>query len=622
MATVVQVAEPRAPGGPGPGDEARPTPDWVRRYPPLVSLAVAMIIAIAVLPSSLNLPQANPSTTLELAPVPPTDDEPPPIGNLNTLGLGDTSSIEAGGAAGEGLGLPPPASTEQDLGRDLKTKRCVGKPPRQTEDLLSPPCVAYFEGDNGGATYQGVTKDEIRIVFYQDPGVYTPTPRGAENTPQNELIDLDAQPEPNEIGQITVRRYWAKYFEDRFQTYNRHPHFYIYYGNGGSTPEDRQADAAQVLAQVKPFATISSTGLTGGSDDFLEFMAARGVLNFGSFSGRSSDFFNQFPKRIWGYPPSIEQMAKSYVSAVCEKIIKPGKVTFAGQGIPAGAPRKYGLLSTRDAAYPSMKKLTDVVRAGIKACGAGNIVEATFPRNGYYADTETLPGFATTNMSRFQNSDVTTILWAGGVETMQSKAAAQLGYFPEWVTLGDGLMEANNYASAQDQNVWRHAWTITPTVRESIADERVCYQAYRSVDPEADDSDVINFACEDYNDLRQLFTGIQVAGPKLGPSSIDKGFHAIPSIDSPDPRLPACYYEPADYTCVKDAQASYWDPEALAPGASDYTGCYRMASGGKRYRANTWPPGDILNLVKGDQGDPCNSFTQTQYINNNPPRPE
>ncbi|HZN15127.1 MAG TPA: hypothetical protein VFB78_12700 [Acidimicrobiales bacterium] len=621
MTDVVTDSKANTPGPRASGDAARQTPDWVRRYPPLLSLLIALLIAVIALPSSLNLPQPNPATTVELAPVPPTNEKPPPIGNVSELGLGQTSSLETGGALGGDLGSLE-GDTSQSGGNNRRDKRCVGKPPRQTEDPLSPPCVAFFEGDNGGATYQGVDANEIRIVFYQDPGVYTPTPRGAENTPQNELIDLDAPPKPNEIGEITTRRYWAKYFEDRYQTYNRHPHLYIYYGNGGSRPEDRLADAAQVLAQVKPFATISSTGLSGGSDDFLEFMAQRGVLNFGSFSGRSQDFFNEFPKAIWGYPPSVEQMAKSYSSAVCKKVVEPGKVTFAGAGIPLGSPRRYGLLYTRDPSYPSMKKMADAIRTAVKACGANIVEEASFPRNGYQIDTETLPGFATQNMQKFQNAQVTTILWAGGVETKQSTAASQLGYMPEWVVLGDGLIEANNYGFYQAQQVWSHVWTFTPTVKEVPADERVCYNAYREVDGQAADSDVVNFACADYNDLRQLFTGIQVAGPKLGPFSIDKGFHAIPSIESQDPRLPACYYEPADYTCVKDAQAMYWDPSGIAPDAEDYTGCYRMAQGGKRYRPGTWPAGDINSMASPQRDDPCNAYTQTGYINNAPPRPE
>src|SRR5688572_12407961 len=45
-----------------------------------------------------------------------------------------------------------------------RVRRCVGDPPRQTEDPQSPPCVAAWSGDNGGATWQGVTRDEIVVA--------------------------------------------------------------------------------------------------------------------------------------------------------------------------------------------------------------------------------------------------------------------------------------------------------------------------------------------------------------------------------------------------------------------------------------------------------------------------
>src|SRR5918992_4371665 len=83
--------------------------EWARKYPPLVSILVALLLAIAVLPSALNLPQTNPTQTLEYAPVPPEDDDvPPPAGNLSSLGLGTSSGVteDALGGTGE-CGLPP-----------------------------------------------------------------------------------------------------------------------------------------------------------------------------------------------------------------------------------------------------------------------------------------------------------------------------------------------------------------------------------------------------------------------------------------------------------------------------------------------------------------------------------
>src|SRR5688500_440409 len=108
-----------------------------------------MLLLLAVLPSALHLPQTNPSQTLEYAPVPPEDDiNPPPSGDFSSLGLGSGASRGID-AVGEPAG--PPRGPE---GRSIKTpstKRCVGTPPRQTEDPLSPPGVASYTGDNGGA---------------------------------------------------------------------------------------------------------------------------------------------------------------------------------------------------------------------------------------------------------------------------------------------------------------------------------------------------------------------------------------------------------------------------------------------------------------------------------------
>src|SRR5947209_13824433 len=104
---------------------------WARRYPPLLTVVFALTLALFALPSALNLPLANPGQTLEYAPVPGDQGKAPPGGNFAGLGLG-TSSV-GGGEIGAGDALA-------DLSGNTtpSTKRCVGSPPRQTEDPLSP----------------------------------------------------------------------------------------------------------------------------------------------------------------------------------------------------------------------------------------------------------------------------------------------------------------------------------------------------------------------------------------------------------------------------------------------------------------------------------------------------
>ena len=72
---------------------------------------------------------------------------------------------------------------------------------------------------------------------------------------------------------LRVLRGWQRYFNDRFQTYDRFVHFYAYYAASG-TPESRRADAADTYAKVKPFAAISYA--RENADDYLDSMAQAG----------------------------------------------------------------------------------------------------------------------------------------------------------------------------------------------------------------------------------------------------------------------------------------------------------------------------------------------------------
>src|SRR6266851_3493714 len=95
------------------GGSSRRTKDWARKYPPLAALAIGLVIALAVLPSALNLPQSNPQETVEYAPVPPNDKNSNDNGNLSALGLAGSASIGGAGApGGSGPGGPPPTTPD------------------------------------------------------------------------------------------------------------------------------------------------------------------------------------------------------------------------------------------------------------------------------------------------------------------------------------------------------------------------------------------------------------------------------------------------------------------------------------------------------------------------------
>ena len=576
--------------------------EWARKYPPLVSILVALILAIAVLPSALNLPQTNPTQTLEYAPVPPEEnDDPPPAGNLSSLGLGSSSGVAEGAEGGEGPGgtLPPLPGGK---GVNPSTKRCVGNPPRQTEDPSSPPCVAFFNGDNFGATYQGVTRDEVRLLIYIDSGIAeTGGSQGQEARPSDTFFDLMEPPKAGEKEHVQVEAYraWQRYFNDRYQTYGRFAHFFLHFGSGTS-PENRRADAAQGFAYVKPFAVL--TDALGNELDYVEAMARRGVLNFGSFNSKEEAFFRRFPKLVWGYQPSIELAATTFSSYLCKKVVNEPTV-LSGNAGQNGTPRKFGLLHTTDENYPGLIRLAELVVQQFEACGGEIAMEATYDKCCLAMDNTNRGEDATANMSEFQQAGITTVLWTGGIEGHHGRSAAAQGYYPEWIILGDGTLDTNHPVrlSANGPSFDNHAIAVSAEPYEPGLEQQLCYQALREAGATRPKSDM-HWMCEPYRNLTQLFTGIQVAGPRLGPSSVDKGYHAIPPVRSTDVQVPACFYNAGDYTCVKDTQALIWDNNGEAPG-DNRPGCWRAIQGGKRYLTGEHPPGNVNAHITGQE--PC-----------------
>jgi hypothetical protein len=285
-----------------------------------------------------------------------------------------------------------------------------------------------------------------------------------------------------------------------------------------------------------------------------------------------------------------------FTTHLCKKLI-PFPVTFSGNPGENGMKRKLGLIYTTDPGRPDLAALKDYVIREVQRCGGRFAATATFPRPNVADGTS--PDYAAPAMASFKQQGITTVVWAGGYETYFSHAANKLAYSPEWVLAGDGKLESINGGELQDQAEWAHAWVIANvTWKKSATNQQPCYTAYKEADPAAEDGLVGTYACPMYNDWRQLFTAIQVAGPRLTPHTIDQGFHAIPAVSSTDATVPACYYDADDYTCVKDAISMWWDSTAT---------CWRATEQGKRYVAGSWPDGDIT-AQRDPSRDGCNQY--------------
>ena len=592
-----------------------PAKGWSRSYPPLALIAVALIVAVFILPSSLNLPQSNPSTVLEYAPVPPEDDNPPPPadGNLSSLGLGSSSTVAA-------PVLPPPLPPIEGIGGRPNQKQCVGNPPRQTEDPSSPPCVPFFEGDNFGATYQGVKAKEITVVVYNDVGGQGLVGQLESSPPAGTWVDIDAPPlprcpqdqgvrssDPNQCDFVLTRmmKGLARYFNARFQLYGRRVHFWSYYTSANSAA-GRSGDAVALWEKRKPFAVIDQATFNGFNKEFQQAMTQLGVLSFASSEGAlPAEFYRLIAPLAWGFYPDVEHWSDMYSSYVCQNVA-PFKVRRfnGGQGAPNGQPRKYGFWYTTDPATPELTYFADLVRDKVAKCGVEPAAEATFSRSGYAVDGSDTGTEATQAVARFNAAGVTTILYMGGVETRFGTSADAARYYPEIIIAGDLDVDSNAIGRLQNQNFWANAWGQTFHIRINRFEDSPGYRAYKEGDPDGDDSAAV-VARDAYRDIFMLYQAIQVAGPKLTPESVDEGFHAIPERPSASPFVPAFFFDPKDYTSVKDSAEQWWDPNGRPVGGGAQPGCWRMTNDGRRYLPGEWPGKD---QVFKKANDPCTAY--------------
>lgn len=180
----------------------------LRRYPALAYLVAAGALAL-LLPSGLIVPQSGPPTLAEYAPVP---GEGPGQGNVSEFG----QASSAGGASKDSVAPSRDQTFVGSAGRIVRkpgTKHCVAKPPRQTDDPLSPPCIAFFEGDNGGRISKGVTKDTVNIAIDMDEGTRDPR--------DGTIVDCGEAPSAEDTaGDLVCKSYW-RFFNERYQTYGR-----------------------------------------------------------------------------------------------------------------------------------------------------------------------------------------------------------------------------------------------------------------------------------------------------------------------------------------------------------------------------------------------------------------
>ncbi len=468
--------------------------------------------------------------------------------------------------------------------------------------MHAPPCVDPFTGENGGATYQGVTRDEITIA------VYVPKYNAA-----GQALFVSAGGEPSDIDpevQKQATRDYAALFAAHFETYGRRPKLVFVQASGeGNDATAAKADAIRVATEIKPFAAI---GGPKGALAYAKELAHRKILCIRCGEALPREFYTLRAPYLWGLFASQTQNSAHLAEWMADRLNnRPAR--WAGDAEFRARMRAFGHVyyDSPDGDYRAAYTYLD---SELKRRGISFRARLT-----YTADISRAQEQARTIISKLKAEGVTTVILNTdfAYPIFFTAEASRQNYYPEWVPGFAAIL--NFFGRSYEQNQWKHAFGLSSlAVRlPRSLDEDVRLFTWHHGRPPPEQSYV-------YQEMWPLFLGIHLAGPDLTPQTFRDGMFRYPvtggaksggvtttQISWGRSVWGAGYGD--DYSGIDDYAEMWWDPQAQGRDElnNDGRGMFRFVARGRRYNAGDWPSSEPRMF------DPVDAVTAYDSI---PPR--
>ncbi len=509
-----------------------------------------------------------------------------------TGGPGAPSGSASGGtASSSGTGRSTVPITYAVAAKDGKTgaydwgSACDHKTGRyKMPSASAPPCVPVpaAGASNGGDTSPGVSSSEVNLVYYEaQPGGLASAISNAAGTPAQALATAQD---------------FVTMFNHIFEMYGRQVHLIPYQASGAATdPVAAHADAVTVAQQLHAFASIGGPAQTPAYQDEL---ARLHVFCMGCGDSSTYGELRLNAPYQWANLPTADTSLIETFDYVAAKLNgKPA--IWAGDPALHHQTRKFIVASeTSEPPAPGFAELQAGLAERIKA---GRVRMATPSDLQYTLNLTTLPTQAATIAEKLKASGATSVIFAGDpiMPIYLTRACAAIDYHPEWIITGIVLTDSSALGRYYDPEEWAHAFGVTSLSVPTSGTAEVANRLYRwwygtSTSPPSLAAPAI------IPPIQQFFTGVQLAGPDLTPSTFTTGlFRMPPAGGGPTSGLEAYGYQgaaprpsyssPADYTFIwYDATAKGPDEEGV-----DGAGLMRYVKGGFRYRAGVVPDGPV-----------------------------
>ena len=444
--------------------------------------------------------------------------------------------------------------------------------------VYSPPCVQPFTGKNGGATAQGITGNEIKVVIWVGDPSKDPVLAG-------QIIAAGASLDTN-----TIKATWQGYidiYNKMLELYGRKISVEFFDGTGSGADTAAAKSDAIAIAAKKPFAVLG--GPAQSTSVFSDELAHRGVVCVGTCA-------LAVPQRITtnnaGYiftdGPSPEQAAMLTAEFI-GKQAGPGKAQYAGDDATKNKSRVYGVVhyDTPDGQYHSQ---FNTLKDGLKKYKITPKADQSF-----FLDPAKSQENARTIITKMKSAGVTTVIYTGDPLTPAAltKEATAQDYHPEWIVGPTVLADTTFFGRTFDQEQWAHAFgvaLVAGRVPQSDNPNYTLYTWFHGSPPPNNTYNVI------VPTVSVLARGLTMAGPKLTPKTFQDGLFRYPPSGG-DPINPKQswgkhgLWPSVDYWGSDDAGILWWDPNATGEDEVGKVGqgVYQYGNSAKRYTLGHFP---------------------------------
>lgn len=542
---------------------------------PIVALAAVALLAVIVLPSVLRPPPDQANASAALSPDAPKKDNPDAIissfQQAGSATAGATKASDNGTASATTTTVPPP---QLQPGRG----QCFGDPPKQTESVYAPPCVPAFKGDNGGATYKNVTRDEARIALWHVLGM--PSARGPIPT------SFDSSTGSTMRTWIVLQQYYNK----RYETYGRFIHLVATADpSDANNPDTERATAQQDDEQWQ---VLMADHL---NYPFCDEFTRRKLICYNA---------NPFPQKVYderapywfGYEMNGDENDRLSAEYTCKRLVGPGatpySATYAGTNDATDMtpmPRKIGVVYITNNNLRSASGFQNAMKA---ECGKQAFI--TYDIGG---ESQTVASEVAQAIADMKTKNVTTIIFATDLVTAIElmSTADQSQYYPEWVNFGNLGVDFNIIGATLPPNESKHLFGMSGWELPRPNNQTECWQAYRSIDPNNDPDGTVCTVF--FFELEQMFSAIQLAGPNLNAKTLHDGFFQYGREFHPQQWASQGGYGPGDESFIDKMGEIWWSATTPDP-AQGQPGAYIWTNHAKRYGLGEVPSGPPTELFK------------------------